>query len=131
MQFPFNSLSFSPRVDAAGAAELVEAVVRDAAGRLHVVTCPSSFHLLAALKTVKPTATALARRGGVAAVLVDNVAAHYYLDRTVKAGAPGAGGSALTLVKVHAAMAAGFRHLQHALRAPIIATKHTFGVVGE
>ncbi len=81
-------------------------------------------------------------------MLVDNVAAHYYIDRAIKSGGGsgsgggaamaagdvgGAGGSsssiqgvALALGKVHSAMVVGLRNLQHALRVPIIATKHVF-----
>jgi hypothetical protein len=83
---------------------------------------------------------------------VDNVAAHYYIDRAIKSGSGGGGsgaaamaaaaaavgdvggaggsssiqGVALTLGKVHSAMVVGLRNLQHALRVPIIATKHVF-----
>ena len=87
-------------------------------------------------------------------MLVDNVTAHYYIDRAIKSGsasltinttAAGAGlgagggiigggeesisnrlGVALALGKVHSSMVVGLRNLQHALRVPIIATKHVF-----
>lgn len=119
--------------------------------------------MLAALKSIKPEATRLSQvHGGLAAVLVDNVSAHYYIDRAIKSGAASGGGGggapllktaavtgvaigennfngpsttstqgvSLTLGKVHSAMMLGLRNLQHALRVPIIATKHVFSAGG-
>jgi hypothetical protein len=100
------------------------------------------------LKIIKPEATRLSQmNGGLAAVLVDNVTAHYYIDRAVKGSAPpptavegngvhgDAGGSSqgvsLALGKVHSAMVLGLRNLQHTLRVPIIATKHVFSAAGQ
>lgn len=133
--------------------------MKESVSRLFLISCPSSFHLLAALKIIKPEATRLSRLdGGLAAVLVDNVTAHYYIDRAIKSGgtsgggvplmrrvvagvavdehgfddpsSPGSPGVSLTLGKVHSAMVVGLRNLQHALRVPIIATKHLFSAAG-
>jgi hypothetical protein len=123
--------------------------VKESVSHLHLISCPSSFHFLAALKIIKPEATRISQlNGGIAAVLVDNVAAHYYIDRAIKSGCgsttpivpPGGtggggginGGStrsqgiSLALGKVHTSMVVGLRNLQHSLRVPIIATKHVF-----
>lgn len=63
------------------------------------------------------------------------------MDRAAKGGVSGSGAilsdgssslsSSLTLAKVHTAMAAGLRHLQHELRVPIIATKHALSATGK
>ena len=122
------------RLDSTQSDDAVVSLVREAASRLHLISCPSSFHFLAALKILKPFAATLAQQSGLAAVLVDNVAAHYYLDRTVK-GPPSTTtsttttGVSLTLMKVHIAMATGLKNLQHSLRVPVIATKHVFSNV--
>ncbi|KAL4521372.1 hypothetical protein Ndes2437B_g08037 [Nannochloris sp. 'desiccata'] len=139
--------------------DLISEIVKESVSRLFLISCPSSFHLLAALKIIKPEATRLSRLdGGLAAVLVDNVTAHYYIDRAIKSGgtsgggvplmrrvvagvvvdehgfddpsSPGSPGVSLTLGKVHSAMVVGLRNLQHALRVPIIATKHLFSAAG-
>lgn len=110
------------------------------------------------MKTIKPEATRLSQNGGLAAVLVDNITAHYYIDRAIKGGnisltinttaagtglvaggGAGAGeesisnrlGVALALGKVHSSMVVGLRNLQHALRVPIIATKHVFSAAAQ
>ena len=61
---------------------------RPAAHRCLQVRCHSSFDFLAALRTLRPKLDALAGSpAGLACVLIDNVAAHYYLDRAAR-GAP-------------------------------------------
>ena len=123
--------------------DLVLTLVREAVSRLHIIACPSSFHFLASLKVIKPIATNLLQHGGVAAVLIDNVTAHYYMDKVARAiplgnstsagsstGISDRSSSSLTLVKVHAAMTIGLRNLQHELRVPIIVTKHILSSPG-
>lgn len=53
------------------------------------VRCHSSFEFLAALKVLKPTLRHL-KASGLAALLIDNIAAYYYLDRAAR-GAAAAG----------------------------------------
>jgi len=62
--------------------------------KLPQVRCHSSFELLASLRTLGPTLDALAAApGGLACLLIDNVAAFHYLDKAAR-GAP-AGGPAV------------------------------------
>ena len=103
------------------------------------MSCPSSFTLLAALAVAKPAvAEMLGRDGILAAVLVDDAAAHFYTDKAARGPREGAGvgagvrdlgreGAPLTLMRVHSAMAAGLKRLQTAYRVPIVATKHLLG----
>lgn len=136
--------------------------MKESVSRLFLISCPSSFHVIAALKSIKPVATRLSQsNGGLAAVLVDNVAAHYYIDRSIRSGAASGGGGApimttavmagvavgennfnspssassqgvsLALGRVHSAMMVGLKNLQHALRVPIIATKHVFSAAAQ
>jgi hypothetical protein len=60
-------------------------------GRLSLVRCPTSFHFLAALKVARPAAARMAGEGGVGAVLVDNLTAHYYRDKGARGGGGGGG----------------------------------------
>ncbi|KAK9803186.1 hypothetical protein WJX72_011755 [[Myrmecia] bisecta] len=103
--------------------------------RLHVVTCHSSFELLAALKVIKPTMTRLEAAGGIRLLLIDNVSAFYWLDRGLRgpmgnsAAIPGGHdmlreGAPLALHRVHAALAAELRKLLRNHRLSILATKH-------
>jgi hypothetical protein len=110
----------------------ISQVVHSACQRLHIVSCPSSFHFLAALKVAKPMANFLAATGGLATVLVDGITAHYYTDRDAKGpyvGRDTREGAPLTVVRVQTQMAAGLKSLQHAFRVPLVATKHVFGMV--
>ena len=114
----------------------VEGAVTTSIRRLHLISCPTSFHFLSSLKVIKPIATELALNtpNGLGAVFVDNVASHYYVDRTVRLRMPSMSSattipsSALTLHRVHAAMVYGLRHLQHSFRVPVVTTKHTFAL---
>ncbi|PSC75347.1 elongation factor Ts [Micractinium conductrix] len=132
---------------AAGVAEPdEEPVVHDCLPRLHVVRCHSSFELLASLRTLRPLLDRLsAAPGGLACLLLDNVAAHHWLDRAARGPPAGTGGAAaggggpvdlakegapLTLYRVHAALAAELRSLQHRYRLPVIASKHTLLTAG-
>ena len=45
------------------------------------VRCHSSFDFLASLAVARPVLAHLAAHGGIRCVLVDNIAAYYYLDR--------------------------------------------------
>lgn len=55
------------------------------------VRCASSFELLASLRTVRPLLDQLAASpGGLACLLLDNVAAYHWLDRAARG--PRAGG---------------------------------------
>ena len=62
-------------------------------GRLCLVRCPSSFALLAAVKVAKPAVAAMADSGGLGAVLLDGLTAHFYGDKGAKGpgAAPGGG----------------------------------------
>lgn len=52
------------------------------------IRCHSSYELLASLRTLRPTLDALAAApGGLACLLIDNVAAFHYLDKAAR-GAP-------------------------------------------
>lgn len=55
--------------------------------------CHSSYELLAALRTLRPTLDALcAAPGGLACLLIDNVAAFHYLDKAARGAPAGAQG---------------------------------------
>ncbi|KAI3439111.1 hypothetical protein D9Q98_001520 [Chlorella vulgaris] len=119
-------------------------LVLESLARFHLVRCHSSFELLAALRVLlqgQALQALAASEAGLACLLLDNVAAHYYLDRAGR-GAPAAGtaaaaaggafgggdlmhqGAPLGLYRVHAAVAAVLRGIQQRYRLPIIATKH-------
>lgn len=106
-----------------------------AAHRLRVVSCPSSFHFLASLKVSRPLLQELGKDGAdVAAVLIDNLTAHYYADRDAKGALHGERSrrsAPLTLPRVHKAIAHGLRAIQLAHRIPIIATKHVFATTAD
>ncbi|PRW59359.1 DNA repair XRCC2-like protein isoform X1 isoform A [Chlorella sorokiniana] len=116
--------------------------MQDSLARFHLVRCHSSYELLASLHTLRPTLDALAAApGGLACLLIDNVAAFHYLDKAAR-GAPAGGGGGgafggdgapeditregapLTLYRVHAAIAAELRAIQRRFRVPVIASKH-------
>ena len=59
------------------------------------VRCHNSFDFLAALCTLRPRLDALAGSpAGLACLLIDNVAAHYYLDRAARGAPAGAAANA-------------------------------------
>ena len=112
--------------------DLIGQMVHSAASHLRIIFCPSSFHFLAALKVSRPLMTELASNGKIAAVLIDNVTAHYYPDRDAKgalAGEKGRAAAPLILNKVHDSIAYGLKAIQCVHKIPIIATKHIFSMV--
>jgi len=114
----------SCRLDPSGEGPEVVDIIRAACRRLRLVSCPTSFAFLAALKVSKPLVTSLMEVASLGAVLVDNVAAHVYTDRCVKGPVDGRQGAPLTPPRVHAAMAEGLKQLQGAYRVPVITTRH-------
>ncbi|KAL4434432.1 hypothetical protein ABPG75_000873 [Micractinium tetrahymenae] len=119
-------------------------VIHDCLTRFHVVCCTSSFEFLASLRTIQPLLDQLAASpGGLACLLIDNVAAFHWLDRAARGPPAGGGGShmgppgdfaaegaPLSQYRVHAALAAQLRALQQRYRLPIIASKHTLLTAG-
>lgn len=72
-----------------------EPMVRTALARLHVARCHGSFGFLAALKAARPTLRALAASPDASrpvALMVDNAAAYWYVDRAARGAAAAAGG---------------------------------------
>ncbi len=127
-------------------ADAVNAAVAAALRRFHLARCGSSFAALAALRVAADDAARWAAVGGVALVLIDNVAAHHYTDKASRGGGSYGGGdkyssgtcgaditrdgAPLSLHRAHAAMAAGVRALAAAARAPVVATKHVLAGSG-
>lgn len=106
-------------------------VLEDCLHRFHLMQCHSSFQLLAALKVMKPVLTSLQSKGGVSLLLIDNVAAFFWLDKAIKPATPAPGQSrhnmpetTLTLHSVHAAVAAALQAIMQHHRLAVLATKH-------
>jgi hypothetical protein len=118
--------------------DVVNDMMKSMLARVHVIRCPSSFHFLAALASIKrfPSALNLNSDEGIAAILVDNVSAYYYVDRAPKSGSSDPlspleyAANPLHLARVQAAMAAGLSALQQQFKVAIIATKHIMGSGG-
>lgn len=66
--------------------------------------------------------------GAMRLLLLDNIAAFYWVDAAVrgKPPVPGQAVSALTLQAVHSVCAAELRSLAKQMRLAVIATKHSF-----
>lgn len=106
-------------------------VLEDCLHRFHLMQCHSSFQLLAALKVMKPVLTSLQSKGGVSLLLIDNVAAFFWLDKAIRPATPAPGQSrhnmpetTLTLHSVHAAVAAALQAIMQHHRLAVLATKH-------
>ncbi|EIE19399.1 Lipoxigenase, partial [Coccomyxa subellipsoidea C-169] len=95
--------------------------------RLHVVLCSSSFSFLASLRTCGPLLKQLQESGGMQLLLIDNVAAYYWLDRASQplpacAFDPLRDGQT-SLQQAHACIAAELQTLMRQHRLAVIATK--------
>lgn len=106
------------RASAAAPAADAEAVAKDALSRLHLVRCPSSLALLAALASLEPPAR-------LACVLLDNVAAHLAVDRDARGpGGVDGVGAPLTAQRAATSLARSLRALQRVCgSAPVVATR--------
>ncbi|KAK9798525.1 hypothetical protein WJX73_007742 [Symbiochloris irregularis] len=89
-----------------------DAELRAALRRFHLVQCRSSFELLAALETLPALIERLQGDGTLQLVLLDNMAAHYWVDKARHA-TPGQRPTcaAMTLHAVHAAIAGKLQQL--------------------
>lgn len=136
--------------------DIIDAAITSSLTRFHLIQCYSSFEFLASLKTLPTWLNQLTSSPApdgnnnnqiLGAILIDNIAAYYYPDRSCRAPtsissstpmpatAAGAMGGVntnintnspfvLSLQRVHLAMAAALQKVQKAYKVPIIATKN-------
>ncbi|KAK9822572.1 hypothetical protein WJX74_006276 [Apatococcus lobatus] len=113
--------------------ELPDDVLRPSLQRFHLIQCHSSFDYLAALWTLRNLIPILQEAEGCQLLLLDNVAAFYWLDRICqptpsappgpRADLSGQGG-VLTLQSVHAAAGQMLKDLMRTHRLVCLATRH-------
>ncbi|KAL3149777.1 DNA repair protein xrcc2 [Trebouxia sp. C0009 RCD-2024] len=94
-------------------------VLTECLHRFHLIQCHSSFQFLAALKVIKPTLTSLENNGGLRLLLIDNVAAFYWLDKDCKGQQV-----SMNLQTVHAVVAHELRTIMQHHKLAVLATKH-------
>eukprot|EP00884_Botryococcus_braunii_P020909 jgi/Botrbrau1/7501/Bobra.0095s0037.1 len=71
--------------------ETVNHFCESSLARFHLISCDSSTDFLAALSGLPALLARLKEQGGVSLLLIDNIAAFYWLDRAVREGPPGPG----------------------------------------
>lgn len=101
----------------------------DAAAALHAkktahVKTLKNPTIHAAAETAETVGAAQHRSECLGAILLDNASAFYYADRSNKDDTP------LSVHRVHSAMMAGLKRIQHAYRVPIITTRHVLSALG-